>query len=807
MRIDTMGRDPQHAIRRHRAPSSRWPRSVDESIGRARERAPPTTCSRCGRSAELDGCPMSIDDINSELGLVIPGGAETTRTTLLARADPVQRAQRPLGAARRRPGVASRTRSRSCSAGSRRSTTCSAPSTEPTPRSTAWRMAAGDRVALVYPSANRDEAVFDRARRDRPAARPEPAHRLRVRHPLLPRRARRPARAAGGAGGADRPVHQPARRRAARVRAERVRQGRRTGSSSVSTDGEARSRLPARSSGCCCSRRRRRREPPAPSQQGWWKAASPLAPVLRHLDPRRSACSSVLAGVDARRRLAAGRLSLVQGAHRRRSTGRVRRARLDGRVRTRSPGRCASCLRFDACASRSRSRIEPPDCASTRSSTLVHARPPGAAGRPAGHDCVARGAATLADDGAYTLTSCSLRRRRHAGGCGPARGRRDPSRVPAPGHDALPLRPPAAASGRLPGTRLLRPQSSPALAPFIDPEQPPTDLRPRPRRRVRGEQRRRRRGRQRRPRPAGRPRGSWPSACSPALAAARGSRPAGSVGRGVTRVSLDAERRALGRGRAGSAVVRRPSRSAGARHAGSGPVARRSRRRRMRRAARGIRATGPMAGTPLDLAAEADVYRALDDERRSRSRALRAVTPTATHCSLERVDGDASLDGPRRRANVESLSPRTSGGCLGRPAPRSIPAPLALGPLPPPTTSGPSTAATSSCGRVIAAVAGGRSRAARDRVAARSATRRVRRRRRADVAVPRRRRARATSSTTVGGDGAARLGVRPRRRPARRPGLGRGPQPGAAPAARPRTALRRVAGSDRPAPSSLPVLE
>ena len=55
----------------------------------------------------------------------------------------------------------SRPPSRSCCGGSRRSTTCSArpPSTPTSPVSA---VAAGDRIALVYPSANRDEAVFDR---------------------------------------------------------------------------------------------------------------------------------------------------------------------------------------------------------------------------------------------------------------------------------------------------------------------------------------------------------------------------------------------------------------------------------------------------------------------------------------------------------------------------------------------------------------------------------------------------------------------------------------------------------------------
>ena len=55
---------------------------------------------------------------------------------------------------------------------------------------------AGDRVMLAYPSANRDEAVFDEPFRFDIRARPEPARRLRSGHPLLRRRQPGPPRAA-----------------------------------------------------------------------------------------------------------------------------------------------------------------------------------------------------------------------------------------------------------------------------------------------------------------------------------------------------------------------------------------------------------------------------------------------------------------------------------------------------------------------------------------------------------------------------------------------------------------------------------
>ena len=101
---------------------------------------------------------MTIDDIISELGLVIPGGAETTRTTLARALDPFSERHdlwEQLAADPRGIPTAVEELLRWIT----RSTTCSAPSPR-TPRSTAWRWRAGDRVALVYPSANRDEGVF-----------------------------------------------------------------------------------------------------------------------------------------------------------------------------------------------------------------------------------------------------------------------------------------------------------------------------------------------------------------------------------------------------------------------------------------------------------------------------------------------------------------------------------------------------------------------------------------------------------------------------------------------------------------------
>ena len=80
---------------------------------------------------------------------------------------------------------------------------------------TASTLQEGDKVLMLYQSANRDEDGVRRPRRvpDRP--RPQPAPRLRHRHPLLPRRQPGPGRDRGGVRGA---VPPPARHPGARRR-------------------------------------------------------------------------------------------------------------------------------------------------------------------------------------------------------------------------------------------------------------------------------------------------------------------------------------------------------------------------------------------------------------------------------------------------------------------------------------------------------------------------------------------------------------------------------------------------------------
>ena len=78
-------------------------------------------------------------------------------------------------------------------------------------------------MILLYPSANRDESVFDDPVHLRHRPQPEPARRVRVRDALLPRRVTRPARAAHAVRAPHPADHEPARRDRARHRAEHLR--------------------------------------------------------------------------------------------------------------------------------------------------------------------------------------------------------------------------------------------------------------------------------------------------------------------------------------------------------------------------------------------------------------------------------------------------------------------------------------------------------------------------------------------------------------------------------------------------------
>ena len=151
MRVDTMARDALHASDGIRAVFE-IAAAVDPLY---KERS---TCPADDLMSVWARCPMSVEEINSELGLFIPGGAETTRTTL-ARALILFSERNDLW-----------------------EQLAAAPETIPTaveellrwitPLNNMFRtvtedaeldgvdFVVGDRIALVYPSANRDESVF-----------------------------------------------------------------------------------------------------------------------------------------------------------------------------------------------------------------------------------------------------------------------------------------------------------------------------------------------------------------------------------------------------------------------------------------------------------------------------------------------------------------------------------------------------------------------------------------------------------------------------------------------------------------------
>lgn len=157
MRVDTVFRDPIQMSDVTRAVHEMA--ALTRTSVEARRGCPADDLLGRWANATLAGCPMSLEQIDSELGLVVPGGAETTRTTL----------SHTLVLMSERNDLWERL--------------AADPATIPTaveellrwvtPLNNMFRtaardvevdgvrMAAGDRVALVYPSANRDDAVFD----------------------------------------------------------------------------------------------------------------------------------------------------------------------------------------------------------------------------------------------------------------------------------------------------------------------------------------------------------------------------------------------------------------------------------------------------------------------------------------------------------------------------------------------------------------------------------------------------------------------------------------------------------------------
>lgn len=158
MRIDTLARDPIQMSDAVRAVNEMA--AVTEPAIAERRACPADDILSRWAHATIDGRPMTIEEINSELGLVVPGGAETTRTTLARSL--ILFAERPdlwewLAADPARIPLAVEELLRWI-----------------TPLNNMFRVAstdteidgvpvaAGDRIALVYPSANRDESHFER---------------------------------------------------------------------------------------------------------------------------------------------------------------------------------------------------------------------------------------------------------------------------------------------------------------------------------------------------------------------------------------------------------------------------------------------------------------------------------------------------------------------------------------------------------------------------------------------------------------------------------------------------------------------
>jgi cytochrome P450 family 142 subfamily A polypeptide 1 len=156
MRVDTLGRDPAQlsdAIRAVYEIAALTGPTIE-----ARRQCPAEDLMTRWAQGTLGGEPMSLPEINSELGLVIPGGAETTRTTL-ARAL-ILFSERPdlwewLAADPARIPHAVEELLRFLTPLNNMFRTA----TQPVELGGA-SIEAGDRIALVYPSANRDEDVF-----------------------------------------------------------------------------------------------------------------------------------------------------------------------------------------------------------------------------------------------------------------------------------------------------------------------------------------------------------------------------------------------------------------------------------------------------------------------------------------------------------------------------------------------------------------------------------------------------------------------------------------------------------------------
>ena len=207
MRVDSLHRDRDAHVRcdqRHARD-----RRADRTRRSRRAVAPrPAMCCVGGPTPRSTAARCRCSDINSELGLVVPGGAETTRTIAGPLADPAQRAQRPVGAAGRRAGLDPDRCRGAVALG--HATEQHVPHRRHADDDRWRRIGRGRPARPGVPVGQPRCRMVHRPVRGRPASKPEPTRGVRLRPAPLPGRARRPAATAGGARGDDQPLHRPA---------------------------------------------------------------------------------------------------------------------------------------------------------------------------------------------------------------------------------------------------------------------------------------------------------------------------------------------------------------------------------------------------------------------------------------------------------------------------------------------------------------------------------------------------------------------------------------------------------------------
>ena len=158
MRIDTLHHDPAQLSDTIRA-FHELAELADATVA-ARRACPAEDLVSRWANGTIEGRPMSPTDIHYELGLVVPGGAETTRTTLARSL--ILFAERPdlwewIAEDHGRIPRAVEELLRFVTPLNNMFRTAVADA-----QVGGTAVSSGDRIALVYPSANRDDAVFER---------------------------------------------------------------------------------------------------------------------------------------------------------------------------------------------------------------------------------------------------------------------------------------------------------------------------------------------------------------------------------------------------------------------------------------------------------------------------------------------------------------------------------------------------------------------------------------------------------------------------------------------------------------------